>query len=323
MQNNSSASDLVLYSDVIALDSPKVRIPVVQTGALLLYARVVTSDSPTVLAFEKNPSATFKCIVMASQVDHQLSYQIGDDPARPIDFSKHLGWQLDLDNGKVTVSLLEGYHVDELMDGEDASKLLQAQLRIANVLFFSRPDIAASLAAHVAQVTTHSAKATSPTLTTALALESSALVAQLHSIAAAGPNCLYVPALKPKEYWTTLRANIDVAHRFETQYLRFADMKTGLEDKKAAWQAMLDLKQNAIDRQTAAVTSAYNTWTSASGVLEKALSQFSADQESLKVAEALFRNGINAWMDKETLKAYIGLWGDILSEYNSHHVVRR
>lgn len=251
----------------------------------------------------------FTCYLYASRSDQQLSYQVGGDEVQSVDLDSHLGWQLDLEGGEATVTPLDTYTQADLMEGTDLAELLSTQLRIANIMFWKNPEIATALASHVSSVTSSS------TVAISLALQSSALLRQLISMSAAGPNSFYVPALKAKEYQSTLQSNISTALLFEAQYNRFVDREAAVDDLKKAWQTMLNQKQNTIDMQTAAVTSAYNTWTNANDVLGTALSQFSQDQDSLARAAVAFRSGIADWQTRETFKAVFALFGDIVSKY--------
>ncbi|KAI0846275.1 hypothetical protein F5Y00DRAFT_272080 [Daldinia vernicosa] len=270
---------MYIYTDVLAFDSPETILSPTADSMFVLAARVLTADAPVTL--KVHPASRTSCVIRiyASILDQPVTIQ-SPDPSQSVRLklgpeTNHIGAVVTVETDSISVAYYQQYFdsPDEIFQAT-----LATQLRVAQALFWQKPSIAISLCAHVATATAH------PTLYPALNAQAVSLGQQLAAQAMTGLDTTYAPALTISQYRQTVEDSIDALEAFETQYERFQDQKSNVEDQKAAWQPML---QQAINRQALreqARNSASAKYSDACATRDNCLDRVTASQGELDSA---------------------------------------
>ncbi|KAG6003410.1 hypothetical protein E4U21_002043 [Claviceps maximensis] len=301
---------MYIYTDVLAFDSPEAIISFTEDSMLVIATRVLTADAPVTLRI--HPSAFKGCVIRiyASILDQPVTVQ-SPDASQSVQLelgagTNYVGAAITVETDSISISYYEQY-----FDGPDEifEATLATQLRVAQALFWQQPAIAMSLCAHVAIGTAR------PALSRYQALNAQAvsLGQQLAAQAMTGPDTTYAPALTIREYRQTVEDAISALEAFETQYERFHDEKANTEDRKAAWQAML---QHAINQQNLrgkARDFAWDKYSDACTTRDTCHDLVSASRGELQSAQQAFQAGLLAWEEQAVFKGVFGLLSGILT----------
>ncbi|RWA03675.1 hypothetical protein EKO27_g11429 [Xylaria grammica] len=298
---------MYIYTDVLAFDSPETILSPTADSMFVLAARVLTADAPVTL--KVHPASHTGCVIRiyASILDQPVTIQ-SPDPSQSVRLelgpeTNHVGAVVTVETDSISVAYYQQYFdsPDEIFQAT-----LATQLRVAQALFWQKPSIAISLCAHGATATAH------PALYPALNAQAVALGQQLAAQAMTGPDTTYAPALTISQYRQTVEDSIDALEAFETQYERFQDQKSNVEDQKAAWQAMLQqaINQQALREQ--ARDSASAKYSDACATRDSCLDRVTASQGELDSARDAFQDGLLAWEERAVFKGVFGILSGII-----------
>ncbi|KAI0114104.1 hypothetical protein GGR51DRAFT_505498 [Nemania sp. FL0031] len=298
---------MYIYTDVLAFDSPETILSPTVDSMLLLAARVLTADAPVTL--KVHPASGTGCVIRiyASILDQPVTIQ-SPDPSQSVRLelgpeTNHVGAVVTVETDSISVAYYQQYFEspDEIFQAT-----LATQLRIAQALFWQKPSIAISLCAYGATATAL------PALYPALNAQAVSLGQQLAAQAMTGPDTTYAPALTISQYRQTVEDSIDALEAFETQYERFQDQKSNVEDQKAAWQAMLQqaINQQALREQ--ARNSASAKYSDACATRDSCLDRVTASQGELDSARKVFEDGLLAWEEQAVFKGVFGILSGII-----------
>ncbi|KAI1740290.1 hypothetical protein F4680DRAFT_465731 [Xylaria scruposa] len=298
---------MYIYTDVLAFDSPETILSPTADSMFVFAARVLTADAPVIL--KVHPASRTGCVICiyASILDQPVTIQ-SPDPSQSVRLelgpeTNHVGAAVTVETDSISATYYQQYFdsPDEIFQAT-----LATQLRVAQALFWQKPSIAISLCAHGATATAH------PALYPALNAQAVSLGQQLASQAITGPETTYVPALTIGQYRQTVEDSIDALEAFETQYERFRDQKSNVEDQKSAWQAMLqqDINQQALREQ--ARNSASAKYSDACATRDSCLDRVTASQGELDSAREAFQDGLLAWEEQSVFKGVFGILSGII-----------
>ncbi|KAI1151279.1 hypothetical protein F4825DRAFT_451688 [Nemania diffusa] len=298
---------MYIYTDVLAFDSPETILSPTVDSMFVLAARVLTADAPVTL--KVHPASRTGCVVRiyASILDQPVTIQ-SPDPSQSVRLelgpeTNHVGAVVTVETDSISVAYYQQYFdsPDEIFQAT-----LATQLRVAQALFWQKPSIAISLCAYGATATAH------PALYPALNAQAVSLGQQLAAQAMTGPDTTYAPALTISQYRQTVEDSIDALEAFETQYDRFQDQKSNVEDQKAAWQAMLQqaINQQALREQ--ARNSASAKYSDACATRDSCLDRVTASQGELDSAREAFQDGLLAWEEQAVFKGVFGILSGII-----------
>ncbi len=292
-----------IVCDVLAFSQPSTTITVRSHGYLIFFVRVITADGPIHLALE--PENKSKCLfrIWASVLDQDITYSYSNGPAKKLDLGEstgNLGAELMLQDGDVHPNYYHSYG-DLGLKGTDLEASLRSQLRIATVLSWQWPLVAASLASHIISATadtTTNADLNAPALS---------LKQQLLAQASTGPNVSFMPPLSLDAYMDTLQSCITTARDFQVQYDRFQDKELSFEEKLAALGVMLDQSKAASEMHSSLRDGTLTKYKNAIHVVDQSREQFAGDQKFLENAQERLKEGIEKWKEEQTLKAIVGI----------------
>ncbi|OBZ76539.1 hypothetical protein A0H81_03146 [Grifola frondosa] len=295
-----------VYADVLVWPSTsRTSVILPDGGAISLFARQFTSDTPVTLEISARSQDEAKLIVYASFLDQPISFTTPTATTiTPLDLgadSLHVGAVITVANGSASVEYLTHYDVQDLDGDSQLSKLLTTQLRIASILFWLSPSLAANITTHVISATSESSACA------LLNMQANALAHQLSVSAIGGPSLSYAPVLTLDTYQTSLDGAIDAVAAFQTQYDRFSDRKTSLVDQKQAWGTMAAHAEDAVRMQTQMVEDAKAKWVSAGDILNAAEVGLREHQITIKEKQMYFKLGVEAWKQKKMLLAVVDI----------------
>ncbi|KAK2743428.1 hypothetical protein FQN57_004893 [Myotisia sp. PD_48] len=299
----------VAISDVIAFKKPEVTFKIPKNGILQIYARVLTSDSPTHLSFVSDPPGSAGAVaIYASVLDQPMTFSYpGSDQKHSLELGEkfpHVGVIISF-KGPAEVKYTKQYP-DLLELPTQFGALLETQLRIALIQFWRREDVAVSLCSFVAiaTVATH-AKAL-------LNRQAVALKQQLLAQSIAGSESSYFPPLTIDSYLGSTEAALKAAFDFQHQYDRYADNKSRIEELKLAWKAMLDQTTSTASMRKQQRNIALEKYKESSDVVMRALGQFDDDKRILELAKVDFENGVREWKKQKQLEAIFQIFMVVL-----------
>ncbi|KAI0548372.1 hypothetical protein F4679DRAFT_585544 [Xylaria curta] len=298
---------MYIYTDVLAFDSPETILSPTADSMFVLAARVLTADAPVTL--KVHPASRTGCVIRiyASILDQPVTIQ-SPDPSQSVLLelgpdTNHVGAVVTVETDSISVAYYQQYfdNPDEIFHAT-----LATQLRVAQALFWQKPSIAISLCAYGATATAR------PALYPALNAQAVSLGQQLAAQAMTGPDTTYAPALTISQYRQTVEDSIDALEAFETQYERFQDQKSNVEDQKATWQAMLQqaINQQALREQ--ARNSAFAKYSDACATRDSCLDRVTASQGELDSAREAFQEGLLAWEEQAVFKGVFGILSGII-----------
>lgn len=300
---------MYIYTDVLAFEPPETILSPTADSMFVIAARVLTANAPVIL--KVHPASRTGCVIRiyASILDQPVTIQ-SPDPSKSVRLelgpeTNHVGAVVTVETDSISVVYYQQYFdsPDEIFQAT-----LATQLRVAQALFWQKPSIAISLCAHGATATAR------PALYPALNAQAVSLGQQLAAQAMTGPDTTYAPALNISQYRQTVEDSIDALEAFETQYERFQDQKSSVEDQKAAWQAMLQqaINQQALREQ--ARNSASAKYSDACATRDSCLDRVTASQDELDAAREAFQKGLLAWEQQAVFKGVFGILGGIIRE---------
>lgn len=299
---SSSSTFRYLVADVITIETADQTILLPEGGFIALYARVLSADLPISLAVKTNCDVDSTLFLYASVLDQSISITYDGKIVGPLSLginSEYQGVQISFSKGVPTIQYVVDY--DNLASMPSIfEESLRSQLRIANIMFWNAPDIAASIAAYVVRVTENS------TTGTLLNVQAASISQQLAATEIAGSNTIYAPVLNLGTYKSNLLEAINTAAAFEAQFDRFVDRKAILDDTRSAYDAMLGHSRDAVAMQRRLSDDALAKWNSACGILDATVMSFRVHQTNLTDAESKFRVGVEQWKREQILKVVAG-----------------
>ncbi|KAF7899254.1 uncharacterized protein EAF01_008467 [Botrytis porri] len=307
IESNASRT-INLYADVLAFPSPSFTITVPRFGVIKLVCRVLSASGPLTLTLNPTTGDQAAFLIYGSTFDQPVSYKIGTGPPVQLDLSPtsgNFGAQVLLKDGSATTTYLRRY-VDISMSDSEFGKSLVTQLRIASILFWIKPELALSLASHVARATASSSSGA------LLNLQANALGQQISASALTGPNMNYAPVLTLNTYKMVLDGAISTTSAFEAQYNRFSDRQATIADQKAAWSAMLNQANDAVNLQQTLVNNALARWDSATDILNSAEDTLRAHQLVLRDKESDFRLGVEIWQREQVINTIVNVFQAVI-----------
>lgn len=305
------------FADVIALGM-QTEIDLSKSKLTMLAARVLTADSDVNLEFIPVESQECAMSIYAAILDRPLSYSV-----KGTNYKGVLDWKPKLGDTKTYVGVRIIFHsgskepkieyLEKYVDALPQAQLLQSmktQIRVASVLFWTKPAIATSLARYLASAT---AKLENQGM---LNLQAVTLGQQLAAQAIVGPNMSYAPVLRAGEYEKVVSSLISTAKLFEHEYERFQDKDEQMEKRLQAWDTMTGHVKDVEQMRKSFTKAAYDKYRQAADVASKLTAQFEADEQTLKDANDVFQKGLKKWTEQQKFKAAYKIISAILGMFS-------
>lgn len=306
---SSLSASCQFYSDVLALDTSQTT-TMPKGGVVEAYTRNITATGPVTLNVQFSGADESELIIYASSLDQPVSLKTNSGGPTTIDLGvngKGIAVQIDWKDGNARVSYIPKYALLESSSSE-LQKLVQTQLRIATILFWTKSGIASDIATHVGRVAANSSTGA------IFALQANALSQQIAASQIGGPNISYAPVLTLQTSHDTLMGWIDVASTFEDQYIRFTDQKSSLQIQEDAWDTMLKHAEDILSQQKSQVMEAEGKWHSANQTMNTAANSLNLHQIDLKDAQMRFKVGIENWKEHTAVEAAVSILFAIASK---------
>ena len=302
----------VIAADVFAFESRHVSFLLPKHGILRLYTRTITAPAPLNLDLSIEDDSGGVVEIFASVLDQPITLSCGHQKGISLKLgvgSGNVGARIKLSNGKMNIDYQQHYGNLRTHPKEFRTHL-KTQLRIASLLFWGMPYVGVSLTAHVSRACV---KGDAGSL---LGAQADSLGKQLAAQILAGPDTSFAPVLQLEQYMNTLKAAIDAAAVYQTQYDRFVDRKLAIEDHMDAWKTMLGNSQSAASAQTMLRDTALAKYKSACDIVDKCMTGYNDDQKAISKAQDRFREGVDDWKKKKILQAVFEVLGAVISELN-------
>lgn len=296
-----------VFADVIAL-APNTKVTVPQNGVIKIYARVLTASEPVHLHFTGDSSTGFTVDIFASVLDQPITCSFNDIKENFTlnlgAVSGNVGVEFDFESGKInSPDYFKAYFDLTNSYSPQLLKSVKTQLRIASVLFWQEPEIALSLASHIALMTL---KTPSEAL---LNVQAVALGRQLAAQALIAPDMSYAPVLKIETYMKALESAIAAAIAYDQEYREFRSQVDSDKDELATWEQMIGHAQGSADMRKHVRDVALRRYKDATDIVGGTTKQFKDDQSVLEDIRKKFVLGIEKWKTEMRLKAIF----DVLS----------
>jgi hypothetical protein len=333
--STSQSTLRTVYADSFAFTQST--IPLSESGALIIYARVLTADSDMTLSLEPASREKTQFIIYTSDIQRTFTFQLVDGPGSQTICTLSaesltdgvVGFAISIENGAAeAIEKLTYYDFRTLTPGGHLYHLLQTQLRTSNILFWSQQRLALRLATHVAIVTSHSSKSIS------LNSQANSIANQLIASGMDG-NLSYVPPLSLNTYMQPLRNVIEVAQAFQKDYGRFTDRNASTEQQIAAWGTMFGQSKQSLETHKSLAASALEKWKSARDMSRNLQQQMKVRVMSTLIVggnididfvqqiqdiaindtKARFNLGISNWKLDQKVKAAIQITGAIMGTF--------
>jgi hypothetical protein len=301
------------FADVISLQT-QTEIDLSKSKLTMLAARVLTANSSMSLEFVPADNQECAVVIYASTLDHPLSYSVKgtsykgvlDWKPKPGDDKTYVGVQILFSSGsnKPEIEYLEKYN--NAIPQQQLLQSMKTQIRVASVLFWTKPAIATSLASYLASATSKLENQG------VMNLQAVTLGQQLAAQAVVGPNMSYAPVLSTDEYEKVVSSLVTTAKAFEEQYNRFQDKDEDMEKRRQAWDAMTEHAKDVERMRQSFTEAALDKCTQADSVARSLKIQFEADEKALDDAEKALQDGLKKWKKQQEFRAAYKIIGAVL-----------
>jgi len=240
-------------------------------------------------------------VIYASTLDYPLSYSVKGTSYKGI-----LEWKPKTDDDKTYAGVRILFHpgskeprieyLEKYNDAIPQEQLLQSmktQIRVASVLFWTKPAIATSLASYLASATSKLENQG------VMNLQAVTLGQQLAAQAVVGPNVSYAPVLSTERYKEVVSSLVTTAKAFEEQYNRFQDKEEQMEKRLQAWDTMTGHTKDVEQMRKDFTQAALDKYTQAASVASCLTIQFEADKQALADANTALQDGLEKWKKKQ------------------------
>ncbi|KAI9370331.1 hypothetical protein BJX61DRAFT_549033 [Aspergillus egyptiacus] len=309
---NSGLASVAIFTDVLAFKEEKTVIRLPAWGHVSIYSRLLTTAGKTHLELSPQPEEDGAVLIYASEIEGEITYSLpGSATVSKVELglgSKHVAVTLAVRAGKVEAFYKDAYEAVEDYH-EYFQQLLDTQLRIASVLFWSQPDISFSLASHVAKASVQSTKGPGGLVN----MQAVSLGQQLTAQAMTGPNMNFFPVLQVGSYEETLDMAISAADAFEKQYQRFQDKSQSVDDRRQAAEQMLAYAKGKSELSNTLVETALAKYDAAAKAVRSTQATFEQDRFVLENASRDLERGIERWKESTRLQAAFSIITAIIS----------
>ncbi|OJJ34646.1 hypothetical protein ASPWEDRAFT_27350 [Aspergillus wentii DTO 134E9] len=309
---NSDLATVAIFTDVLAFKEEKTVIKLPASGSLSIYSRLLTTSGKAHLELAPQPNKDGAVLIYASEIEGEITYSLsGSATVSQVELgvgSRHVAITLAVGAGKVEAFYQDAYEAVEDYH-EYFQQLLETQLRIASVLFWSKPGFSFSLASHVAKASVQSTEGSGGLVN----MQAVALGQQLTAQAMTGPNMNFFPVLQVGSYQETLQMAIDAADAFEKQYQRFQDKSQSVDDRRQAGEQMLAHAKGKSELSNTLVETALAKYDAAAKAVRSTQATFEQDRFVLENASRDLERGIEKWKESTRLQAAFSIITAIIS----------
>ncbi|KAL4802413.1 hypothetical protein BDV18DRAFT_163817 [Aspergillus unguis] len=309
---NSDLATVGIFTDVLVFTEEKTVIKLPVSGSFSIHSRLLTTPPKAHLELAPQPGQGGAVLIYASEIEGEITYSVsGSTSVSKIELglgSKHVAVTLVVEAGKVEAIYQEAYGAVAEYH-EYFQQLLDTQLRIATVLFWSKPEISFSLASHVAKASLQSTEGPGGLVN----MQAVSLGQQLTAQAMTGPNMNFFPVLQVGSYKETLQTAIDPADAFEKQYQRFQDKSQSVGDRRQAGEQMLASAKGKLELSNRLVEMALAKYEAAAKAVTSTQKAFNKDRSELDEASGALKKGIEKWKEEMRLQAAFSIITSIIS----------
>lgn len=311
---------MAIFTDVLAFKEEKTVIKLPVSGSLSIYSRLLTTPGKTHLELATQPNKDGAVLIYASEIEGEITYSLSSSATvYKVELglgSKHVSVRLAVKAGKVEAVYHDAY--EAVADyHEYFQQLLDTQLRIVSVLFWSKPGISFSLVSHVAKASAQSKKGSGGLVN----MQAVSLGQQLTAQAMTGPNMNFFPVLQVGSYQETLQMAINAADAVEKQYQRFQDKSQSVDDRRQAGEQMLTHLEGKSELNSTLVETALAKYEAAAKAVRSTQATFEQDRFVLENASRDLKRGIEKWKESTRLHAAFSIITAIICKSSVlHHV---
>ncbi|GFF40818.1 hypothetical protein IFM46972_06340 [Aspergillus udagawae] len=301
------------FADVIALKA-QTEIDLSKSKLTMLAARVLTADSSMNLEFIPADSQDCAVTIYASILDHPLSYSVKGTSyqgvlkwtPKPDDNKTYAGVKILFHSGSKEPKIEYLHKYNDALPQDQLLQSMKTQIRIASVLFWTKPAIAISLASYLASATSKLENQG------VMNLQAVTLGQQLAAQAVVGPNMSYAPVLSTDVYKEVVSSLVATAKAFEEQYNRFQDKKEQMDKRLQAWDTMTGHAKDVEQMRQSFTKAALDKYTQATDVASCLKIQFEADEQALADANKALQDGLKKWKKQQQFRAAYKIIGAVL-----------
>ncbi|KAI6778158.1 uncharacterized protein J7T54_007204 [Emericellopsis cladophorae] len=304
--NDSATRYLTMYSDVLMVEhDADIHVPPLAQ----IVTRVLAAEGNITLTVSRTEGDQVRSrgvlYLIAPTVQGRLFLDLLDTPwaGNPVEID--IGKPEENDLVGISISFfgplsapqfvwLTADNIDKLiMESDDLTSSLSAQLLAATSLFWTWPRMSLDIAAHVGMMASRSMSGK------LLYLQAQSLADWLSGKLAAGPKTNPAPNLDVETYENAVGDALDVAQAFENRYNDLTDASKAQEERLEAWGAMVAQATDRLNVQRTLAQVAESDYGAAEATLGGILANFQAQTVFLAAAGANFSDGVDKYIEEQ------------------------
>jgi hypothetical protein len=299
-----------LYADTVTTTNSEIYLPAY--GGVNIITRIFLADASTnvTLRCDTGPAAfVLYTLALRPGTSFQIISSSSTLVFQPEFAADDIGCNITIGaNGDIKAQTTSYIDANEFKQDNQLHRLLRSQFCLSAAWFYSFPSDSADILRFISTLTASSEFAAE------IRMQAITLLTQ-QSVRgdAAEQGLTYVPRLDQAAYEVTVRAYLDVADAFESQYDRYVDLAAGQENWIAAATDMLNYHTDIAVMGKDLVSQAQARYESAETALAQNSSTFEDCNTELQKAEALYKEGYRAWVVAQMYEVALGVMEAIFS----------